>query len=747
MVAASLLLLWPCLFGGRILLPLDLLPVMGPFRAHPERFPDWPGHPYNPLLDPVQQYWPWRLFACKWLLRGEIPLWNPHAFSGYPFLANLQSALLYPFNLLFLSFAARGATEEGFGWSALLHLLLGCAWAYFLFRRWRISPAGACLGALAFSFSGWRMAWLEYPTVSMWVMTWLPACWLAVDYVCRRPSLAGMWGLALAVAFALLGGHLQMAAYVLFSSGAYALFLLLSRRRGRREISFLLSGIVLGFALSLPQLLPTLELTWNSPRAGAVPLREVLKSAVPANEVGRLLVPNLLGHPADYNYIGSFNYLETCGYAGSLTLLLAVLTLRRGMPSPVYFLLGLEGFVLLCAFGSYAYALLWPLLPGLTAPGRLFPVHAFLLGALAGFGLDSVLKEGKVPWRHILGASVVAALLVGYTAGTHREALLETGLIAYARAEALKAAMWWAVGCVLLCAMRWRGTLRWAFPLLLAVDLVGFGKKFNPMPPASYARVRPECVEHLRAEGGVVPRLISVGTNFLDWFAANLPMVYELHDFNGSDSLLLARYVNLLKRLYGEPLEPWKFRRFDSPLLDLFNVRYVLSSIPLDHPALRLWALSDMRIYERPSAFPRAYVARRVWTFTDEKAICNWMLEGRPSRLDVALLSPHRARGTEGRAHIVRYEPNRVEVLCRAKGEGLLVLSDVMYPGWRACVGGREVHLLRANLLMRAVEIPGGESRVTFVFHPASFSCGLFVALLGLALLSGSLCFRRLATW
>ena len=68
---------------------------------------NWPGRPKNPLLDPLQQYWPWRRFACRWLLRGEVPLWNPHSFSGYPFLANLQSAILYPPNLIFLPFASR----------------------------------------------------------------------------------------------------------------------------------------------------------------------------------------------------------------------------------------------------------------------------------------------------------------------------------------------------------------------------------------------------------------------------------------------------------------------------------------------------------------------------------------------------------------------------------------------------------------------------------------------------------------
>src|SRR4029078_2735265 len=39
---------------------------------------------------------PMRAFARDALRRGELPLWNPHLFFGAPFLANYQSAVLYP---------------------------------------------------------------------------------------------------------------------------------------------------------------------------------------------------------------------------------------------------------------------------------------------------------------------------------------------------------------------------------------------------------------------------------------------------------------------------------------------------------------------------------------------------------------------------------------------------------------------------------------------------------------------------
>lgn len=751
LVLAPTLLLFPCLFLGRALLPLDLLPVVGPFRAHPEMFPGWPGRPKNPLLDPLQQYWPWRKFACRWLLRGEVPLWNPHAFSGYPFLANGQSALLYPPNLLFLPFAAAGCVERGFAWSALFHLIAGGLLAFALLRRWGISSPAALFGALAFTFSGWRMAWLEYPTVSLWVVTWLPACILAVLGLSEEEG-RGKWAfwLSLFVALTLLGGHLQIAAYVLFVTLCYAVYET-ARRRRPSLLAPVAAGYLGGLVLSAAQLLPTLELLGWSPRAGLTPLREVLKTAVPISEVGRLLSPDLCGNPADYNYIGPFNYLETCGYAGTLTFLLASLSIRRKAGGLVWFLAGLEFYLLLCAFGTALYFPLWLVLRGATAPGRLFAVHPLVLGALAAFGLDRVLKkEGRARWQ-VIGATVVGAIAVAHTLGAHLDDLLGLDLMGYVRRRVLATALLWAAGCAVLLLLRRTGEGRarrwavWLLPAVLAGDLLSLGARFNPMPPLSYARAAPDCVAFVKPpEGSVKPRMMSVGTNFLDWFAPNLPTVWGLYDVNGSDSLVLGRYVNLLEDLEGGRLKGrlWLLRRFRARLLDALSVRYVLSAVPLASEGLDFVAASDMWVYKRESAPPRAFIARRVWVFSDRRALRNWLLSEGSLKEEAAFLAPSGAASGRGRAEIVRYEPNLVELRYTSPTGGALVLCDTCCPGWLCFVNGRREPVMEANLVVRAVKVPEGRGTAKFVYHPESFSCGLFLSLLAISALVGLSAFR-----
>ena len=66
--------------------------------------PAWRGPVKNGAMpDIITQIYPWRHLAVELWKQGQIPLWNPYSFSGTPLLANYQSAVLSPFNILFFA--------------------------------------------------------------------------------------------------------------------------------------------------------------------------------------------------------------------------------------------------------------------------------------------------------------------------------------------------------------------------------------------------------------------------------------------------------------------------------------------------------------------------------------------------------------------------------------------------------------------------------------------------------------------
>src|SRR5579872_6494920 len=86
----------PALFGGRVLLPADIVPLMRPWAVTArERFPDL-RFTQNQMHGPIFEYYSWRHYARERIRVGEVPLWNPYELGGNVLLANSQSAVLYP---------------------------------------------------------------------------------------------------------------------------------------------------------------------------------------------------------------------------------------------------------------------------------------------------------------------------------------------------------------------------------------------------------------------------------------------------------------------------------------------------------------------------------------------------------------------------------------------------------------------------------------------------------------------------
>jgi hypothetical protein len=135
----------------------------------------------------------------------------------------------------------------------------------------------------------------------------------------------------------------------------------------------------------------------------------------------------------------------------------------------------------------------------------------------------------------------------------------------------------------------------------------------------------------------------------------------------------------------------------DAWQLGLLNVKYIAAEFPLDVRELKLvYTLGHTRVYENSAFRPRA------WT-------------------------------ENGAAEVVERTPNRLRI--QAEGPGLLVISEVVYPGWRASVNGVSAPIETVEGILRGVRIGSGPQDVVLEFRPGLVYAGAAFTLLGLALL------------
>lgn len=445
------------------------------------------------------------------LMAGELPLWSPDVFMGVPLLANPQAGTFYPPNWPLLPLSA----PEGIRLSVLLHVFLAL-WGMFRLARRRLDTAPALAAALIFGLGGFVSAHVEQIN-QLQGMAWLPwllLWWLRAQEGSRRCRLLLAAGLALQF----LSGHAQTS----FISGVgLALTALLPTRRVRprrllRALLLLLSAAAMALLLSLPQLLPTLELSGQSQRSAGLAPEQVLAFSFNPLLAGRGLLPGYEG----------LLFGEYLAYGGVIGLGLALLALTLPRRAPLHQerlrwgLLALVGLAL--ALGQFNP--LWQLLA--RAPGfDLFRVPArwlllFALGGamLGGIGLQGLLDGDLRPrGRRLL---LLTLPLVALMAASPLAALYPGAVIGPA-APTLRTWFAWALALLifllLLRSLRRLKAIQAALLLLvaLAVELLLAGRvlAFNQLlPPDAWSAERPAVsrLRELNADATVPQRFLSI---------------------------------------------------------------------------------------------------------------------------------------------------------------------------------------------------------------------------------------------
>lgn len=73
---------------------------------------------------------------------------------------------------------------------------------------------------------------------------------------------------------------------------------------------------------------------------------------------------------------------------------------------------------------------------------------------------------------------------------------------------------------------------------------------------------------------------------------------------------------------------------------------------------------------------------------------------------------------------IVEHKPNYLKYRSKSQSPGLVVFSEIYYPGWKATIDGNEARVIRANYILRALEVPAGDHTIEFKFEPKPYTVG-----------------------
>ncbi len=703
-------------------------------------------------------FWPMKCYTASRWLEGGLPLWNPLSGGGEPWLAQLQTGVLYLLDLPFLLLP--------FPWSSWAGLFLHIAVASSGMALWLYklgtSRSAALTGGLVFSLGA------PFLSLAPVYNNFCTASFLPWVFLGGRTAAIGGSPLALAFpsALAFLAGEPALA---VASTGAAVLISHATRQEGETRltpvpgaIKRLAIGCLLAFGISAAAALPFLELVSKSGRISNTTKEESVARAVSTNDLADLVLPPRMEHTREGTE-GRGGYLVSLAL-GTPILFLTVAA-GAGFPGRGRLLTGIALtalFGLLFALGRTG--LLMPLLyesgltRGLRFPARWFVFVHFAISFFAAAGLDGWLYgdfKGKLSRWAARAAGLVISATVAFTFLTGDLArgrdpfrgglvLALTGLLA---------------ALVVLARHHGERRLRLSGPLALLFSV-------GPLPFIAFDALEAVPVENVPRGPGRLLGLPDPGGGRIFSSLWDAPLLGAFTREGGTlwtprtpalSASGLAGYTNLWERIpainSASPISNPLLMRFlgsilaggtPTDVLALANVTSLVSPFRVSIPGARAVRESNGVLrYTIPSPSGKAFFVSRVEEASDDQ-IFRALTKGQFRTHDMAMVSPGkgplprpRTGASYAAARVTRNEDEEIEIVTAASHQKFLVISRAHDAGFSASIDGQSAPLRRANLMFMGLTVPQGEHRIVITYRPLSFLMGAVISVLSLLTAAG----------
>lgn len=331
---------------------------------------------------------PSKVFLAEELKQGRFPIWNPYIFSGTPFFADINLAVLHPLNLLYLVSLPFRALTVGI----LALFLVGLSGMYVLGRTLRLGRFGSLAGAIVFGFSGSLIVYTNnVPILQVAVLVpWVLAAW--IRYLGKPTGKKWLVAFVLMASFQIISGHPQLTFYTWLMLVAYAIF-------EKSNLQLVIKTVFFVAVVTSVQIIPFVWFALNSTRVGSSLGVAAIDSIHPLSLV-RLIIPGIVGdlsRGTAWIQAGSMH-----GYVGFLPLLLLPFAWKSRAGK---FFFAASAISLFLSIGKYGFA--W-----FREPSQFLFFWSFGLAGAVMISVDTL--AGKLQRaRYILAISLIFVLAAG----------------------------------------------------------------------------------------------------------------------------------------------------------------------------------------------------------------------------------------------------------------------------------------------------------------------------------------------
>lgn len=637
------------------------------------------------------------------------------------------------------------------------------------------SPWMGMLGAIAFALASYNIIIIDAGHVSKClVIATMPAVLGGVILTYRKRYVMGIIVTLLSLGLNVYWYHQQISYYLLIMILALviAYFIVAIKEKTLKDFfiaSFILLGVaVLAIIPAADKLAPTLDYTKETMRGGAV-LHGAADSEAGKSGLNRdyafqwsygkaetmtLLIPNFYGGSSNYplgdksetyntikkyagasqakqfaksvpTYWGDQPFTSGPVYAGAIICFLFILGLMVVPQKERWWLLVAAIIGIVLSWGrNFPVVNNWlfdhlPLYNKFRTPSMALVMTTTAMAIMGMLALKEVI-ERKVTLKQIgIAGGITAGLCLIYAifpslAGSFRGSVdaqmpdwLVNAIIAD-RHHMLTADAWRSIAFIVLAfvaIVAYVKTEKFKSSILIAIigvltliDLWAVDKHFlnddHFIPKKQQVWTPSEADKQILADTDPDYRVLNLTSNTFNESKTS----YYHKSIGGYSPAKLRRYQDIIDYYFSG--------RLNMNVLNMLNTRYVIT---------------QQGVQYNPTAFGNAWFVRDIqWVNNPNEEI---EAIGEADLRNVAFMDTvwrtkvqHSVTMTQpAKIELVRYaNPGNLFYESESAESGLAVFSEVYYKTWRAFIDGEEVPVLRANYILRAIEIPAGKHQIEF---------------------------------
>jgi len=724
--------------------------------------------------DIVSLTYPLRWLSIFIFKQGFWPLYNPQILSGTPLLANIQSAVLYPLNILYFFFSS---FSDVWSWQIILQLILGFIFTYLFLKDYQLNTYASTFGAIAWSTGGFFSLWSQYNTV-IHAIIYLPLALLSLKKINHHY----LWGivLSLSVTFSFLAGNPPLTLILIFTLSIY--YFLLNRFQLIAYLK-LIPFIVLTILLTSPLILPSLEISANSIRKfDQVALNNDIKT-IPISKTITLTTPDFFGNPSTLNQWGSNSLYDNLTiFQGVTILFLAYLAISLKFNQDLN---KLKIFSLITSLLSLLFITTNPISSFLSKTSflglnsmvftRFHTLLNFSISILAALTIDQLISAKK-SFTKLLFSNIIIliqtiipilTLLIIFLINKkliqtnyhpsfepYDHSILERNFLVSLRNSILPIFVSLSILFSSLLA-KYFSKFKILFVIILFCLMIfenyNFFRKYNSFSDPKFLYQPTSVTDYLkehsfrfaRETGEIIP--------------SNTWMPYGLNSASGYDTLHSLKYNQFISLLNGGSLKNVtnRYLEIEKPSSKLINFlaidhylaikrdkNYRLDPQGKPRPEIlenkNLIPVFDngrVQILKNPNSLPLFYSVNKYLYSSSIDTTEKYLKEIDLADTVILHQETNLKDLSETKISSLNYQPNQYTFQTTNTQNSLIVSSVPFDSSWKLKIDGQSSPIIQSNHAFISFIVPSGNHSISLNYHPNSFFLGIKLFLFGLSLI------------